>query len=391
MTDFDEELRRIVQGEIAILNGSAPPTTQALAHWAVDWSTAWNTEIVESDWLLEPLIARGRGHALYAPAKTGKSLLTLEAAAALATGRPFLSWPGGTRHHTGYLDYEMTLADLIERLTAFGYGPDDDLSHLHYILLPSIPTLDTAEGAQLIVDFAIEHKIEWFAIDTMGRAVAGDENDADTYRAFYRATGIALKGAGVAYHRLDHAGKDVERGQRGSSAKNDDVDVVQKLTRLADGAMRLEATHRRMSWVPESVDLAQIEDELEGTMSHLVAEAEMPSTRVKQLAAALDRIGAPIDVSKREARRLLKEAGESAKDAYLQQALKMRVPLNGVLIDELMGSNGTVLKNALVGDGDPAKDPRRFQGTSTTGSLCNSPKGVAGSSARDPNEEDPLY
>jgi hypothetical protein len=31
-----------------------------------------------------------------------------------------------------------------------GYGPDDDMSRLHYALLPSLPPLDTREGANAI-------------------------------------------------------------------------------------------------------------------------------------------------------------------------------------------------------------------------------------------------
>ena len=300
-----------------------------LAPWLVDWPTAWECPIEATDWLLEPLIARGRGHALYAPAKTGKSLITLEAAAALATGRPFLSWPGGVRRHVLYMDYEMTLADLIERLTTFGYGPDDDLSHLHYILLPSIPTLDTADGALVLVQTAIALGCEWVIIDTMGRAVVGEEDKNDTYRAFYRATGIALKSAGIAYHRLDHAGKDLERGQRGASAKNDDVDVVQKLTKLDGGAMRLEATHRRMNWVPERIDLAQIEDELAGTMSHVIAEDILMPEGVGQIIAVLDRLDAPVDISFRAARELLKGAGEKVRNAILAKAVKHRKDTKG--------------------------------------------------------------
>ena len=37
---------------------------------------------------------------------------------------------------------------------------------------------------------------------------------------------MALKDADIALLRIDHAGKDLTRGQRGTSAKNDDVDVV---------------------------------------------------------------------------------------------------------------------------------------------------------------------
>ena len=40
--------------------------------------------------------------------------------------------------HVLYLDYEMTRADLRERLEDMGYGPDADLKRLHYALLPDL-------------------------------------------------------------------------------------------------------------------------------------------------------------------------------------------------------------------------------------------------------------
>ena len=43
---------------------------------------------------------------------------------------------------------------------------------------------------------------------------------------------MALKEAGIALLRIDHAGKDLTRGQRGTSAKRDDVEVVWFLKKL---------------------------------------------------------------------------------------------------------------------------------------------------------------
>jgi hypothetical protein len=346
-----------------VMRSMDEPATPELLQWAVDWSTAWATDYSGSDWILEPLIARGRGHALYAPAKTGKSLITLEAAAALATGRTFLDWAGGTRHHVLYVDYEMTLADLMERLAAFGYGPDDDLSHLHYILLPTIPTLDTSDGARFVVDAAVTWACEWVVIDTMGRAVSGIENDSTAYMAFARVTGLALKSAGIAYHRLDHAGKSAEAGQRGSSAKNDDVDVVQRLTRLDGGAMRLEATHRRMAWVPECVDLSLVEDDYSGTASHMISIAAQAPEGLGRVIDVLDRAGLPVDVSRKIARQALKDVGEKCQNSTLGAALKERKRRadrpSEAMITQLLGTNADrIIKSAGPDTSGPLRTGR---------------------------------
>jgi hypothetical protein len=136
-----------------------------------------------------------------------------------------------------------------------GYGPEVDLGRLHYALLPSLPGLDEPEGGKAVVRLAQLCEAALVVIDTFGRAVHGDENEADTVRAWYRWTGLHLKAEGRAFVRVDHAGKDIEKGQRGTSAKNDDVDVVWRLTRQDGDAYKLIAKKRRMGWVPETVDL----------------------------------------------------------------------------------------------------------------------------------------
>ncbi len=217
----------------------------------LDWPTFYNDDHSGEEWLAEPLLPTGRLVALYAPAKQGKSEVALAVVAAVATGRPILGRrnPHGPRHVI-YMDYEMTKADLWERLALLGYPDHDEMTHLHYWSLPSLPSLDTAEGARVARGLALHYGAEAFVIDTMGRAVEGDENSNDTYRAFARHTGMALKSIEVSVLRTDHAGKDKEKGQRGASAKNDDADVVFRVSRT-DNGWKLDRTHTRIGWVPE--------------------------------------------------------------------------------------------------------------------------------------------
>jgi RecA-family ATPase len=150
----------------------------------IDWATFWATESPVEDWLLEPVVAAGRQTAIYATAKAGKSLLVLDATAAAATGRSVLGYPPQEPITVLYVDLEMTEADLRERLTDLGYGPEDDLSRLHYYQLPPLPPLDGEFGGEILTSIAIEREAALVVIDTMARAVSGAENDADTMRAF---------------------------------------------------------------------------------------------------------------------------------------------------------------------------------------------------------------
>lgn len=289
---------------------------------AIDWDAFWKKDRLD-DWLCEPFLGRGRSHALFAAAKTGKSLLILYAAACLAVGvRPFVHGrPLADPVHVLYLDYEMTEDDLIDRLMDLGYGPDTDLTHLHYHPLPSLPPLDTAEGASQLVRLVELHEAEVVIVDTLGRAVEGEENSNDTVRAYYRHTASRLKALGVTQLRADHAGKDLEKGQRGGSAKNDDVDVVWQLDRRDAGGFRLRATHKRMGWIPESVELHREDAPL--AFLPMAGSGGYPAGTTG-LAAALDSIGVPLNAGRSTARRHMTEHGLTAPNELLAAALRYR-------------------------------------------------------------------
>jgi hypothetical protein len=284
----------------------------------IDWETFWQRDHQVAEWLVEPIIPAGRMVSIVAPAKLGKSLLALELAACAATGRAVLHRPAGDPLRVVYLDYEMAEADLFERLSAMGFGPDDDLSGLAYYSLPALAPLDTPAGGRQLLDIALEHQAEVVVVDTLQRAVAGEENAADTIRGFWRHTGAPLKREGVAVARLDHLGKDTAKGARGTSAKADDVDV-EWTARLTQDGIALRATRRRMGWVPETVALKRTVDPLR----HSIApKGWAPGT--KDLAELLDHLGVPPEVSFRKARDAVRSAGHKASSQTLADALQWR-------------------------------------------------------------------
>jgi hypothetical protein len=307
-----------------------PPRSPGLAAWTptgdheagvsglVNWADLWAAPDPGEDFLAAPLLARGRSHAIYAAAKTGKSLLLLDVAAALASGRSVLGEPAAPPVNVLYLDYEMTAADLRERLDSMGYGPADDLTRFDYYLLPDLPPLDTDAGGNAVAELVELHRPELVVLDTTGRALTGPENDADTIRSYYRSTGSLLKRAGCTVVRLDHAGKDVDRGQRGTSAKVDDVDIVWQLT-PADEAVRLKATHRRVAWVPEAVTLRREDDPLR----HVRASWAYRQGAA-ELAARLDGLGVPVTAGRPAAKAALTEAGATCRNDVLADAIRLR-------------------------------------------------------------------
>jgi len=315
--------------DLAVIAPAPPPPEPTDApgedpgqSWAtpIDWASFWTDPGTGSDFVLPPFIAAKRQTAIYSAAKTGKSLLALDVVAAAVTGGDVLGQGATAPTRVLYIDQEMTPEDLRERLTDLGYGPADDLSGLAYYQLASLPPLDSELGGEVLMDLVHQHGADLVVIDTMARVVSGDENAADTYRAFYRHTGRRLKADGVALLRLDHAGKDSALGQRGSSAKADDLDVVYRL--VADDAthLRLTCTHRRIPWVPTTVQLLRHE---EPVLRHVLVEDSWPGGTI-DAAGDLDRLGVPTDATVASATAALKAAGCSRRKATVGAAQRYR-------------------------------------------------------------------
>jgi len=243
--------KKLLQHGEALVPVDQPTTHDNITSSLINWTKFWDQTYPEEDWLIEPIIPKNQLVVIYAPGGTGKSLLALYISAALATGREIF----GIQHQSLnvlYMDYEMQQAQLYERLVAMGYNKDTDLSHLHYASLPPIGSLDKPEGAKQICDLARQVQADLVIIDTFSRAVEGAENDADTVRNFYRWTALNLKQEGRSLLRIDHAGKDLAKGARGTSAKNDDVDLVWQMTRN-DSTVTLKSTKKRHTWIKEKL------------------------------------------------------------------------------------------------------------------------------------------
>ncbi len=249
-----------------------PALTTERGKYKVDFLALKTAEFANAQWLIEPIIPAGRSVALYAAGKTGKSLLALDLVAAAASGRPILGGaPLETPINILYVDQEMTQPDLQERIGSLGYFDADHehslttlAEHLHYWQLYPWSPLDTYAGGQELLAEACNVGAQLVVIDTLIRTVDGEENSADTIKNFSRHTAEPLKAAGIALLRIDHAGKDLTRGQRGTSAKRDDVDVVWLLkpaTGTLPGATMLTLVREaaRVDWIQEDIHITRKE------------------------------------------------------------------------------------------------------------------------------------
>jgi AAA domain len=285
----------------------------------IDWVAFWNAEPSLNDWAIEPLLPAGRQVAVWSRAKVGKSLLALDVSAACATGNSVLGGPAVEATDVIYVDLEMGPDDLRDRLEDLGYGPETHLDRLHYYQGPGMPPLDTDFGGEVLMSIVAERKARVVVIDTMARAVSGEENWADTYRDFFRYTGQRLRAVGASVLRLDHGGKDRNQGQRGSSAKDDDVDVVLELFEQ-NGQIVLKRTRSRIAWMPPEVRLVR---ETEPYLRHVLAPTAVPES-VLAVTKLLDAAGVPLDATVRGAQDALRRAGNARRISVVGSALKHR-------------------------------------------------------------------
>jgi len=356
VTELIARARYAIQTGTPLTNGHTPDGM------LINWPEFWGIDHNLADWLIEPVIPSGRSVAIYAPGGTGKSLFALWLAVQAAIGTPALTGPQAAIDVL-YLDFEMTNADLAERLEDMGYGPATDLTHLHYALLPSIDPLDSPEGGKAVVELARSVNAALVIIDTFSRAVKGKENDADTIRDWYRWTGLHLKTEGRAFVRIDHAGKDLDKGQRGSSAKNDDVDVVWQMTKADNSILTLKAKKRRMGWVPDETKIVLEHDPIR----YSLADGPVWPAGTADTARALDELNVPVDASTRVAGTALKAAGNGTRRAVVVAAVKYRKEDQMRLCRPQSGS-GTTLSTATQNQGTgPTQNPCK----TTTGTGRN--------------------
>lgn len=290
----------------------------------LSWADVWTYDPDAQDWMVRDLIPRTRSVSITAEAKAGKSDLMLYVAACLAMGRD--PWTGSEQRPTrvAYFDYEMTMADVAERMRAYGWGPEHDLDNLRYFLLPPLLPLDTASGAATFLDLVDESMAELVVIDTLMRTIGGDENDAKTFQAFYQLAGMGMKQRQITTVRLDHFGKDKTKGTRGSSAKDADVDVIWSMTKSGRYSRKL-VSRSRVSWVPERLDLERWANPHVNWSPRDQVLDNIPSQAAHELMAVMDLLGLPLSWGRDRIASAMVKAGYTPGDNnVLSEAIRLR-------------------------------------------------------------------
>ena len=192
----------------------------------VDWEELWS-DTSEEIWFVDGFICSARGHTIYSDPGVGKSLLTREICACLATGKSVLGLPPKDPIKILYIDHEnIPKTDIRRSLMDMGFDWKDLKENFILMSFPEFAPFDLPKGGQELKRVLEIVKPDLVVMDTASRTIQGKENDNDTWIDFYNYTGKILKSLGIAYIRIDHTGKNSNAGPRGGSAKMGDVDLV---------------------------------------------------------------------------------------------------------------------------------------------------------------------
>ncbi|MFF9199999.1 AAA family ATPase [Streptomyces sp. NPDC014779] len=301
----------------------------------LDWGTFFATDFGDIQLLPGRLMAPGQQITVVGDGKAGKSLFTQEWMWRMATGQSFLGDKPQEPVRILYLDAENGQEQVQERFLSFGAGPRS-MGELRYASFPPVRPLDTAGGGADLMALVKATQAQLVVIDTVSRFISGPENDADTWLSLYRHTLLPLKRDRISSVRLDHRGKDSERGARGSSAKTQDVDHVWELSALGGGALSLKRTHTRTGIGPDHFDLVRQarkdgDNWAHGGTRHILmtwenepsAHPAVPGT-VEHIIASLDAAGLPDDAGNRTARQALADRQIPGSNDKIAEAVRRR-------------------------------------------------------------------
>jgi len=251
--------------------------------------------------------------------KVGKSLIMQDVSAALATGRSVLGLPPQERVPVLYLDWENSVEDITSRMWAMGYKAADLKGWLHYASYPDIPYLDTPAGGERACQLAYALQAALIVIDTTSRTIGGAENSSDTFADLYKHTLMKLRGAGHTIVRIDHEGKDPDWGQRGSSAKNADIDVLWHMTELQPET--LFRVHPELRRNPYYTGFRVRRDT--GPLCH-VTVSDVLTPAQQALADALDAAGIPRNAGRPQIREWMKSRNLGSRNDDLTAVIRHR-------------------------------------------------------------------
>ena len=186
--------------------------------------------------ILSPWLAEQGLCMIYAARGLGKTWAALMIAYAVSSGGHFLTWKAEAAAGVLYIDGEMPLAVMKERLAQIVTSEDKDIQAPLNFLTPDaqefgIPDLSTIEG-QKRIDKLINEDTKLIVIDNLSTLTrTGKESEKESWLPV-QEWALKLRRRGISVLFIHHAGKAGQ--QRGTSSREDVLDTVIALRKPTD-------------------------------------------------------------------------------------------------------------------------------------------------------------
>jgi len=185
--------------------------------------------------LLDPILPERSLAMLYAPRGVRKTLLALSMGLAVASGSPLLRWNAPRQRRVLYVDGEMPLVSLQERLRAISSGLGADIPNDGFQVLAADNTENGlsigSEDGQRSIDQLLSG-VDLVIFDNLSTLCTnGSESASDAWVPMQNWL-LKLRRQGVAVLLVHHAGTNGR--QRGTSRREDALDTVIGLRRPED-------------------------------------------------------------------------------------------------------------------------------------------------------------
>jgi putative DNA primase/helicase len=192
-------------------------------------------DVPPREMLLNPILPQRSLAMLYAPRGVGKTLLGLSIGLAVASGAPLLRWSAPRQRRVLYVDGEMPLVSLQERLRSISMGlgaaiPNDGFRILAADHTENGISLGSEDGQNAIEPLL--GNVDLLILDNLSTlCTTGSESASEAWVPMQNWL-LKLRRQGIAVLLIHHAG--VNGRQRGTSRREDALDTVIALRRPGD-------------------------------------------------------------------------------------------------------------------------------------------------------------
>jgi putative DNA primase/helicase len=194
-----------------------------------------NLDVPPREMLLSPILPERSLAMLYAPRGVGKSWLGLSMGLAVAAGESLLRWSAPRQRNVLYVDGEMPMVSLQERLKEISAGFGGDIPNHGFRILAADNVegginLSTEEGQQAIEPLL--KSIDLIILDNLSTLLTSRSETASDAWVPMQNWLLKLRREGISVLLIHHAGTNGR--QRGTSRREDALDTIIALRRPED-------------------------------------------------------------------------------------------------------------------------------------------------------------